>query len=292
MKYKNLLKRDGEILGIEDEKICQMIGKLKRIDAPKDFDFRLKARIANAAPTDFQPRFLPVLRYVLPLTAILLISAFVVLNGFYFADNQAVSQVADNVPQMNIEQVSSPPIMPFPVEQSANVSNSAKEKIFVADVSNQKTVQEVEKVTKKKAPLVAIKKTPVEIVPRENVKDGKGGSLISAGTLPSVFTPPGINLKQTFENLPNPEDTKPLNAQEILSQIGIEAIFTDSSWKVKSVKQYSLAEGSGVKVGDVIEAIDDEKLTDKPLRAKTIEVKKLTVGREAEKIEITLRINK
>ncbi len=291
MKHQDFPNDNSEILSLEDEKVRQMIGDLKRIDAPKDFDFRLKARIANATSTDFQPRFLPVLRYVLPLSAILVISVFVVLNGLYFPDSQAVSPVAESIPQTQTEQVS-PLIMPFADEQVANVSNFAKEKALVTDISNRKIEKAKEKVIEKKAPLVAIKKTPTEIVPKENVKDGKGGSLDSAGTLPSVFTPLGINSNKTFENLPNPQIPKPLNAQEILSQLGIEAIFTDASWKVKSVKQHSPAEGSGVKVGDVIEAIDGEKLTDKPLIAKTVEVKKLMILRGAEKIEIPLRINK
>ncbi len=60
----------------EQTLVWQMIEDLPRVDAPKNFDFRVKARIADAKPTNFQPRFFPVLRYVLPLSLAVLILGF------------------------------------------------------------------------------------------------------------------------------------------------------------------------------------------------------------------------
>lgn len=286
MKYQDFPNNTDEILSLEDEKVRNMIGNLKRVDAPKDFDFRLKGRIANATSTDFQPRFLPVLRYVLPLSAILVISAFVVLNGLYFPDSQAVSQVAETVPPTNIEQ-KSPPIVSFTDEQVA-----AKDE---KSVGEDLPIKQEIKPLADKPQFIAVKSLNV---PKKNPiikekKDNGGGSHDSASSAPSInITPKGINLNSTPANSSNIEIPKSLNTQQILSQLGIEAVFSDGSWKVKSVKQDSLAEGSGVKVGDVIEAIDGEKLTDKPITAKTIEIKNLMIVRGTEKIEISLRINK
>lgn len=290
MKYQNFPNNTDEILSIEDEKVRNMIGDLKRIDAPKDFDFRLKGRIAKAISTDFQPRFLPVLRYVLPVSAILVIFAFVIFNGLYFPDNQTVSQVAETVPQTNIEQTN-PPIAP--VEQIANVSNFAKdEKLAVADLPIKKDIKPLANQPQfiaVKTPIVKQTKNPII----KEKPDNGGGSRDSASSVPSInITPKDVNLNPTQPNQPNTETSKPLNAQEILSQLGIEAVFSGTSWKVKSVKPDSLAEGSGVKVGDVIEAVNGEKFTDKPLSANISEVKNLTIGRGAEKIEISLRTNK
>ena len=286
MKHQDFPNNTDEILSLEDEKVQKMIGDLKRVNAPKDFDFRLKARIANATSTDFQPRFLPVLRYILPLSTILVIFAFVVLNGLYFPDNQAVSSVVENIPPTSIEQ-KSPPIMP--VEQTTNVSNFAKvEELFIENSPTK--LEQTQPKEAVKPQFIAVKSPTAK--PKKNLSekiDNSGGSRDSASTVPPInYTPKGTNLNPIVENPPNTKTLKPLNAQEILSQLGIEAIFTDAGWKVKSVKQ----EGLGVKVGDVIEAIDGEKLTDKPLSAKTVEVKKLTIMRGAEKIEISLRTNK
>jgi len=285
MKHQNFPNNNDEILSLEDEKVRKMIGDLKRIDAPKDFDFRLKARIANATSTNFQPRFLPVLRYILPLSTILVIFVFVILNGLYFPDNQAVSLVAENIPPTNIEQ-KSPLVMPLANEQVV----AKDENLVVEDTP----IKQAVKPLADKPQFMAVKSPTTN--PKKNLivkdkKDNGGGSRDSALSVsPINITPKGIDLNPTQANPPNTETSKPLNAQQILSQLGIEAVFSDSSWKVKAVD--SLSKGSGVKVGDVIEAIDGEKLTDKPLSAKTVEVKKLTILRGAEKIEISLRINK
>lgn len=287
MKYQYFPNNDDEILSLEDEKIRQLAGELKRVNAPKDFDFRLKGRIANAKSSDFQPRFLPVLRYVLPLSAILLIFAFVVFNGLYFPDNQAVSQVEKNVPQINVEQ-KEVPILPFVDKQVAPKEENA----VVENLPIEKDIKPLAD----KSQFIAVKSPSAN--PKKNLitrvkKDNGGGSRDSALSVsPINITPNGINLNTTPANPPNTENPNLLKVQDILAQLGIEAVFSDGSWKVKSVKQDSLAEGSGVKGGDVIEAIDGEKLTDKPLSAKTVEVKKLTIVRGAEKIEISLRFNK
>ncbi len=80
----------------EQTRVWQMIDGLTRVDAPNDFNFRVKARIANAKPHNFQPQFFPVLRYVLPLSVIGLILAFVVFNGIYSLDDKTVSPLAEN----------------------------------------------------------------------------------------------------------------------------------------------------------------------------------------------------
>ncbi len=289
-----LPNKDGEILSLEDEKLRQMIGDLQRIDAPKDFDFRLKARMAKAKSSDFKPRFLPALRYVLPLSAILVIFAFVILNGLYFPDSQAVSQVEEITPKPNIEKGSSPII------QTANVFNAAKDAESVVEVlpikQEQAKVEKNVKPSAKELQFVSVKSPTVipkkNLVVKEELKDDGGGSRVSAASVSPVITPNGINLNSPPQTPSNSENLPSLNAQEILSQLGIEASFTDASWKVKSVKKYSLAENSGVQIGDVVEAIDGEKLSDKPLHSKSIAGKTLTILRGAEKIEISLQINK
>ncbi len=50
--------------------IWQAIDDFSLIDAPKNFNFTVNARIASRRPADLQPKFLPVLRYVLPFSAL------------------------------------------------------------------------------------------------------------------------------------------------------------------------------------------------------------------------------
>ena len=50
---KNKLVEREEILSADEQKISYLIGSLEKVSAPNDFDFRLKARIANAVKQRF-----------------------------------------------------------------------------------------------------------------------------------------------------------------------------------------------------------------------------------------------
>jgi membrane-associated protease RseP (regulator of RpoE activity) len=134
----------------------------------------------------------------------------------------------------------------------------------------------------------SVKKPKPEILSRVNTSEVTGGSRTSASTSTRVITPPGIPINQALRTSPNSVNVKSLTAKDVLLQHGIEAVFENEGWKVKSVMQNSPAARSGIKVGDSIEAIDGEKLTGKPVQNKTIGGKKLSIARGAEKIEISL----
>ncbi len=293
MNYQNLPNDDGEVLSLEDEKVRTIIAELKRVDAPKDFDFRLKARIAKSKSTEYKSGFLPVLRYVLPLSAVLVISAFVILNGLYFPNNQVVPKVVESIPQPKIEKVNSPVLSPTvtPLEIASDIPKDVKSvtKDLPAKNEQTKTKQNI-RISEPDTQFVVVKSPTVDLRKNPAVKEVKnnngGGSRDSASSSPINILPSGINLNSTPEKLSNTGIKQPLNTKEILSQLGIEALFTDVGWMTKSIKKDSLADKSGVKAGDVVEAINGKKLTDKLLNAETIEVKNLTIMRGGEKIEI------
>ncbi len=289
MNYKNLTENkieDGEILSAEDEKIRSLLGSLKRVAAPKDFDFRLKARFANAQPNSYQPQFLSVLRYVLPLGLVVLISTVVIFNSVYFADTQDGSIVAETRIPPSIKEANLPD-KPASTEQinpadfpqpSGDVESASRNKIST-------------KMPNTAAPMMvarSVKKPKPEILSRVNTSEVTGGSRTSASTSTRVITPPGITVNQSIKTPPNSMNVKSLTAKDVLLQRGIEAVFENESWKVKSVMQNSPAARSGVRVGDSVEAIDGEKLTNKLVQNKTIEGKKLRITRGTEKIEISV----
>lgn len=288
MNYKNLTENkieNGEILSAEDEKIRSLLGSLKRVGAPKDFDFRLKARFANAQPNSYQPQFLSVLRYVLPLGLVVLISTVVIFNSVYFADTQDGSMVAETRMPASIKEANLPD-KPASIEQinpadfpqpSVDVESAPRNKISI------KMPNAAARTSTK-----SVKKPKLEILSNENTDKDLSGSRDSTYTSVQVITPPGIAINQAIRNSPNSSNVKSLTAKDVLLQLGIEAVFENESWKVKSVMQNSPAERSSIKVGDSIEAIDGEKLTGKPVQNKIIGGKKLRIARGAEKIEISL----
>ncbi len=289
MNYKNLTENkieNGEILSAEDEKIRSLLGSLKRVGAPKDFDFRLKARFANAQPNSYQPQFLSVLRYVLPLGLVVLISAVVIFNSVYFADTQDRSMVAETRMPASIKEANLPD-KPASTEQI----NPADFPQPLVDVESAPRNKISTKMPDTAAPMMvarSVKKPKPEILSRVNTSEVTGGSRTSASTSTRVITPPGITVNQSIKTPPNSMNVKSLTAKDVLLQRGIEAVFENESWKVKSVMQNSPAARSGVRVGDSVEAIDGEKLTNKLVQNKTIEGKKLRITRGTEKIEISV----
>jgi hypothetical protein len=277
-------------------RVWQVIDGFKAVDAPKDFDFRVKARIADAKPSDFRQPLFPALRYVMGLSIVCLILAFVIFNGFYSFDDKTVPQVAER----NFQP-------PSQIESSSAIA-SQSEQVAVASVpqnfENEKSIVEVKKQnieqpgskkqsrTARGEALFAAVKSARNLQERNRKDDDKnsGGSQDRALRPIRVMTPKGIpNSPQTIQNPSEFSNVNPITAEQILSQLGIEISSENGNRKVKKIIQNSVAERSNVKVGDIIEAIDGEKLTSEPIRGKIIEGKKLTVVRGAEKVEIPLR---
>jgi hypothetical protein len=270
----------------EQTRLWQMIDGLKRIDAPNDFDFRVKAKIAGAKPADFEPRFLPALRYVLPLFLIVAVFGLLVFNtSLYFGGNGA-SPVADAVLPPPSGQGEPAPLNSFANNQIA-VADAPRE-IPAANIANAR-IEPIENSQRK--PFVAVKfpPKPRTAAPKKNVKDDFVGVRDLAVTKPAEKFPLGLNPNQPVETLPNVNDSNSIGGEEVLRILGIEAVRESGNLKVKTIRENSSAERSDVKVGDVIEAIDGVKLSAEPLRLKRIEAKKLIVLRGADKIEITLK---
>lgn len=266
-------------------RVWQMIDGLRRVDAPSDFDFRVKARIAKAKATDFQPRFFPALRYVLPLGLVVLILGLVVFNATYFSGSNSSQMVESVSPMPNEKEIS--PVNSFSANQvsATNPSDGTMvgkvANVNVEPVANNRERQSVTAKSSAKSRTIA---------PKKNSDEDGGGSHVLSGKAPSsARLPLGINPNQSVEILPNADNRNAITDVQILNFIGIETVSENGSKKVKAVKPESMAERSGIKTGDVIEAIDGRQISDKPVRMETFESKKLTVVRGAEKIEIVLQ---
>ena len=288
------LKECGGCRKIEREQnhIRQMISNFKKIEAPKDFHFRVQARIAKAKSNDYaKTSFLPALRYVLPIGLIAVVLAFVAINGLNLFDNQNAAQVAVNDPQIN--------------QQIPLSDNKSGEEIIVADeqtventddliAENQSPkINEKQSVKPENNQVAAPMPNKRSSRTKPNVKvpdDGFVGSLDSAvKENPKVILPPNMTGNQSDKTPNEQNEAKIFTVEEVLSQIGIETV--SETRVVKTVRENSLAERSGVRKGDVIEAIDGQKITGEPLGNKVFEGKTLTILRDEKQLEINL-VNK
>jgi hypothetical protein len=258
MTDKNL--HTEEILSGEDAQVRQILGDLKKVDAPKDFDFRLKARIAASSAKDFEPRLFPALRIAAPLGLALIVLALFVIGGLYSVDNNTVPQIAGgDIPIPNInkdkprEEFAAGNSQPENFEPNSDETNEPKNLELTANLDK----------PKKDAP---------------QTENNGGGSRDTAVKDPNVFLPGGFGSKN------------PLAVKDVLEMLGIEASLSGKKWKVKAIRKNSTAERAGVKADDTVEAINGVKLP-----AQTITLngaftgKTLTVVRGGEKIEIDLQ---
>ncbi len=277
MNYKEQ-KAETEILSTDDQKVHEMCSSLKKIDAPNDFDFKLKARIANSNAGDFQPRFGFAVRYALPVMAMIFVLGFLAYNSGMLSSSKENSMIAESsatenpaLPQNNLVTnytVQNPPkprtgnsAIPTPQQNLPKISEKE-----IAD----KNPQNSKKVT------------------RQNEKDFINNSKDSAlkGITPIQ---PNFNSNIKSQKPSNIEKLNPMPVKEILAQFGINAVFENSKWKVKSVAANTIAESSGIQQYDVIEAIDNQTISAETVFNKTFNGKTLTILRDAKKLEIKLQ---
>lgn len=275
----------------QQTQVWQMIDGLRRVEAPKDFDFHLKARIAKASADDFKPRFLPVLRYVLPLGAILLFFSLVVFNTVFLSDENGVPQVAENnfpaafEPANTLDQTLNGQIDLANNYQSPAVENPA---LMNSDAGKESKQPIIKKEETELATVKSAKNLRAGTIPKTS-RDTFTGSRDSSLTRAPEKLPEGLTANKRIETPPNVSTVKTFTAAAILSELGIETVLENGKRVVRSIRQNSTGEISGVKNGDVIEAIDGKKLTDESASGKTIEGKTLTVTRGAGKVQIPLR---
>ena len=254
-------------------RIWLMIDGLKPVAAPSDFNFHVKAKIADAKPTDFQsPRFLPVLRYVLPLSVVVLLFGFIIYNSLNFsaANPASIAQKNSVSPGDNAS-----------VNQVA-FNPSDKVKIDVEPATDEKTIS----ATNPDIPKTDLKK-PLEIAgltnkrlnksPKANAENNSGGgSRVGAFTKSRVILPPGISSESNSVNGVKVELPKQVGDEQLLSFLGIETVLENGKLTVKVLTKDKTGERSGVKVGDIVEKVKGDSLT---------------VMRGTEKLEITLQNN-
>lgn len=260
---------ETEVLSVDDQKLSDLLGGLKRIDAPKNFDFRLKARIANTKPEHLRPhRPFPLWGYAAPLAVVLLAGAYFVGTGVYSVDNNSVSGVQEAQPVANTNYLS-----PSKAETVPAIENPE-----LAEVSEPKPASSALPVTEKDAS--APKKA-------RRSSEPAGGSFDTGLGSKEPILPRGLNANSSSAK--KPEVFAPISIQEILSTIGIKAEFDGSSIKVKSVVANSMAARSGIAAGDVLQTINGQRVTDKTKFESPFSVKSAGITRDGKSLQINLR---
>lgn len=288
MNNETLKNNSGEreILSADEQQISHLIGSLEKVSAPKDFDFRLKARIANAVKKDFQPSIWRTLRYLLPLTATAIIAGFVMIQAGLFLPNPVGKDFAVGNSQQ--PQIVNQPLLPANADiaqtsNSSRIENDSDEKkpeLIISESNPQNALAVKNPVEKKRNVVPKVVPEDEPLMSRDSAVRQNKKPIFPVGLNPDNAPP------QLFEN-----NSNTVSAQEIFKIIGLETETKAGKIIVKSVKEKSLAEKSNVKAGDVVEAIDEQRLDQETLSPKFKGGKTITVTRDNKVLEIELKPN-
>jgi hypothetical protein len=267
---------EAEILSADERKLSALLGGLKRVEAPKDFDFKLKAKIAAVSPVDERKSsFFPALRYVFPLFLVALLSGFAALRIFAPGDAPIPAQtLVENLQTPGTNEVVAANL------QDNSTTDSAKPDFNVNKAAP--IMIEAPKAAANARQTLALVKSPEKRGGKQNVepRNGSGGSYDLG-----VKSPSSIDLGP---NSPNSGQSVKISIREMLSEIGVEVEFVGANCKVKSVREGTAARIANFQPGDLIEAIDDRKLTSETTFSDSFKGKVFRVVRAGKQMVIDL----
>lgn len=282
------MKEVEENLSDADKKLCRMLGALEKMEAPKDFDFHLKARIANANPKAYQPGLVRRYAYVMSVSTLALALIAAGFYGNFYGT--AETTTAENETPPAQQQTVQPQTVTIPQVAAAEPPTTNPE----ATASTNTAVITTQR-TPTVPPTMAFdqktdeRKTVYREAKENNVKPKSDGSIDRAVEGADAITPRGINPKGNSSNSGDLNKTEDFQPRDILKTLGAETVVENGVLKVKNVQPNSPAANSGLKADDVIDTLNGQKVTGRPIRGTKIEVKKVGVKRGAQTVEVDLQ---
>jgi membrane-associated protease RseP (regulator of RpoE activity) len=250
-----------EFIGEPDEAVGRLIAGLPRVEAPSDFEMRVRARIASGRKAGSS--------WLIPLVRIAVPAALLIAIGGYFG----YYALYQNSPSANPAVVAVPEVKPAPQAETP----TRDEVVAAVNTAPSPEVQEVGSESARQSP-----------VPKRRTTDSGIDSADSALTQTEIITQPG-RTNPSLQNLSPAEGGPGITPKDVLEQMGITASFTSDVWKVGAVQPNSMADKSGVKAGDIIEALNDQPLTKRTVLGRTFTGTSLRVRRDGHSIKLDLK---
>lgn len=216
----------------EFEEVGRLIGGLKRVEAPKDFDFHVRARIAKGRPAEHRSSWLPAaVRYAAPLVLLLAIGGYFGFRTTYSTDQAAVPVVA-TAPAEAAPQ----PVAPI-------VETAASRPAPVTELPSEQTIAEVKPSDTGEKVLKTVQKAPVTANSRTE-KPG-GGSYDDASRESVTIRQPDVD-----DSEPAPPKKAGVSVSQFLNSAGVVV----SGGKIVSVG--GAAASAGLRAGDIVRSVD------------------------------------
>ncbi|HEV7700731.1 MAG TPA: hypothetical protein VGO43_10925 [Pyrinomonadaceae bacterium] len=238
----------------DEQRIAELVGSLKRVEAPGDFETRVRARIASADKGE-HGAWTPFLIARIAVPAVLLIAI-----GGYFGFYALRSNRVDTSTQATA--IEEPAVI-----TGTNMTDTAAP--LTPTAANPQATNTLAQT------IPSTDKRPLS-VGSKNSNIG-GGSIDQASKGSTAIFPRGLD----------PNAGVPIAS--VLEMIGVDAKWDGRSWRVNSVAAGNVGERSGIKAGDVIEAVNDRRVDAKTVFVGSFTSRSLLVRRDGKPIELTFK---
>ena len=274
------VEQEIESLDAESRKVAELLSGLTRVEAPSNFEFGVRARIAEGAPSGRSILF-PALKLAAPLSLVLLVAVIVV---FY-----PTSPNVDTVKVDDPSSITAPSEAPSTAVRSEVSNNSERVSGPHAPespgepVANPPVPHEIK-------PTVARHDSNTGRRPRTGGVDNPSGgaSRVDALKPANTINPPEFRATNRSTQNSNSGSQTDIPVREVLGIIGVSADPGDDGWKVTSTVDGSIARKSGIQSGDVIEAIDGRDVTSSTTFKGAFGGKTIRVRRDGKSLDVKL----
>ena len=291
----------------ENFQLTQMFRSLPKVEAPQDFEFGFRSKLAQSQLKKPVSPIWQILRFVLPSAAFVLIFGFVIFNSNLFEagnteqiartespaaivenDGAANSFVAENIGQNNAE-TNDP-------QESNEIAGFGEETTETAISEPQVPVKETQKPAAEKLPVQeiattqkpAVTKKPddEEIISQDTVEESEIQSVDSALSQSRIKNPINVEPERNIEPGNIETTKKTLSSRESLSRVGISTSNANGGLLVTSVRPGSSAQNAGVQLKDIILEINGRKVSNQRLEENSLRT--LTILRDGKQIRIAV----
>ncbi len=256
--------------GSDEQKISAMLTGLKRVEAPKNFDLHLKARIANARPSAYRrSSLLPILKYAVPLGLFLVVGAMVLAVSSYnsWEAPTVIVQAPEAVPAPQPSVAVKMPDVPAP-SSVAGAEPREEPREPAVEIPRLASAEPKRVTTRREGRSVDFTSATEDPI-------SSNSALKAVKVAPTPITPRGM--------------LKPMTIDAALDVIGVEADFAGGLWNVKAVKSNGIADQIGVKPGDKLKAIEGRQLDEKTEFESALNVSTIQVVRDGKTLDLSVR---
>jgi hypothetical protein len=260
---------EQEVLDKDEQAVSGLVAGLKHIEAPANFERRVMAKIAEGQPQRSRGLFaIPAIVYAVPALLVLLIATFVVfkLRETMPAEPTIVATNVSSTPSK-----SETPIPESTLPLTPTSSDSA-----VAKVDTSPSAKSLDR------------RRGGSIDFSEPTNSNKGGSYVKGQRQTQMPMPEGLqNPSPSSANRNDVMMSSSIPVSQVFDMLGI-SVETSDAWRVAKVRENGTADKSGVKVGDVITAFDDQDVNTRSGSINFGSISKITVRRDGKLVPLKL----